>query len=194
MHRNLPNVKNYISVQCTEVGIEGLDKLRVLRASRWSFSLGLSENVYKRIYPKRGNEGTKSGQKYNCSLSLTSVLDGCGWSTTIAAALPPRMRSGTHCTGGWEGPRIAWRGAENLAPTSIWFPERPAHIVSLYWLSYPDQQENMYRICYFLRRKFVSSKLEKTHSFHYLKFFPDIFSHKSENLSSVSLTFYSLGF
>ena len=28
----------------------------------------------------------------------------------------PWERPGTHCTGGWVGPRVFWTGAENLAP------------------------------------------------------------------------------
>ena len=37
---------------------------------------------------------------------------------------------------GWaSGP--VWTGAENLAPTGIRSPDRPARRQSLYWLSYP---------------------------------------------------------
>jgi len=53
------------------------------------------------------------------------------------AALYPRERSGTHCTGGWMGPGPVWTGAENLAPTGIWPPDHPACSQSLYRLSYP---------------------------------------------------------
>ena len=49
------------------------------------------------------------------------------------AALCPRERPGTHCTGGWP----VWTGAENLAPTGIRSPDRPARSQSLYQLSYP---------------------------------------------------------
>jgi hypothetical protein len=127
------------------------------------FNWRLSENAYNStVHPKRGHEGKESGQRYNCSLSLTSVLDWCEWSTPIAAALPPRKRIGTHFTGGWLGARVAWRGAENLdSPFGFWSPEYPARSGSLYWLSYPGQQEKIYRIYYFLGRKFVFFKLEK---------------------------------
>ena len=37
---------------------------------------------------------------------------------------------------GW-APGPVWTGAENLAPTGIRFPDRPARSESLYRLSYP---------------------------------------------------------
>jgi hypothetical protein len=37
---------------------------------------------------------------------------------------------------GW-APRPVWAGAENLAPTGIGSPDRPARSQSLYQLSYP---------------------------------------------------------
>ena len=43
---------------------------------------------------------------YSSTLSLTSALDGGGW--VIKATLRPlycRERAGTHCMGGWVGPR-----------------------------------------------------------------------------------------
>jgi hypothetical protein len=41
------------------------------------------------------------------------------------AALPP-VGPGTRCIGSWVGPRVGLDGAENLAPTGIWSPDRPA--------------------------------------------------------------------
>ena len=37
---------------------------------------------------------------------------------------------------GW-APGPVWTGAENLAPTGIRFPDRPARSQSLYWVCYP---------------------------------------------------------
>ena len=48
--------------------------------------------------------------------------------------LYPREWSCTHCIGGWVGPVST--GAENLAPTGIRSPDRPARSESLYRLSY----------------------------------------------------------
>jgi hypothetical protein len=53
------------------------------------------------------------------------------------AALPPGQRPGTHCVGGWVGPRAVWTAAEDLAPTRIQSPNRPARSESLYRLRYP---------------------------------------------------------
>ena len=39
---------------------------------------------------------------------------------------------------GW-APETVWTGAENLAPTGIRSPDRPARSQSLYRLSYPNQ-------------------------------------------------------
>jgi len=38
---------------------------------------------------------------------------------------------------GW-APGPVWTGAENLAPTGIRYPDRPARSESLYQLSYPS--------------------------------------------------------
>ena len=51
--------------------------------------------------------------------------------------LYPRERRDTHCTGGWVGPGPVWIGAENLAPTGIRSPDRPARSMSLYRLGCP---------------------------------------------------------
>ena len=52
------------------------------------------------------------------------------------AALYPRERPGTHCTGGWWAPGPVWRGAENLA-SRIRSPDCPARRQSLHGLHYP---------------------------------------------------------
>ena len=53
------------------------------------------------------------------------------------AALYPRERTGTHCTGGWVGPGPVWTRAENITPTGIRSLDRPARSQSLYRLRYP---------------------------------------------------------
>ena len=53
---------------------------------------------------------------------------------------PPRQRPGTHCIGGWVGPRAGLDGCEKSRPTGIWSPDRPARSESLYRLSYPSPQ------------------------------------------------------
>ena len=53
------------------------------------------------------------------------------------AALPPGKRPGVHFPGEWVRHVDGWTGAENLAPTGIRSPDRPARSESLYRLSYP---------------------------------------------------------
>ena len=68
------------------------------------------------------------------------ALDGGGWS----APRPGRFTPGKDQVpivqeAGW-APRTVWTGAENLAPTGIRSPDRPARSESLYRLSYPGPQ------------------------------------------------------
>ena len=53
----------------------------------------------------------------------------------VPAAFYPRRRPGTHCTGGWVGPRACLDGRKSR-PIGIRSPDRPAHSQSLYRLSY----------------------------------------------------------
>jgi hypothetical protein len=60
----------------------------------------------------------------------------------INSALQPlytRERPGTHCIGGWVGPRLTWTGAEKLASTGIRSPDSQARSEYLYQLSYPGR-------------------------------------------------------
>jgi hypothetical protein len=60
-----------------------------------------------------------------------------GW---VVSATPrplhPRERPGTHTEAGL-APGPVWTGAQNLAPTGIWSPDRPARSESLYRLRCP---------------------------------------------------------
>jgi hypothetical protein len=62
---------------------------------------------------------------------------GVGWLTPRPGQFTPEKRPGTHFTGGLVGPRAGLKGVENLAPTGIWSPDRPARSKSPYRLSYP---------------------------------------------------------
>ena len=72
-------------------------------------------------------------------LYSTSAVYGGGWSTPH----PVRFTSGTgtqyplYGRLGW-APRPDWTAVENLDPTGIPSPDRPARSKSLYRLSYPD--------------------------------------------------------
>ena len=60
-------------------------------------------------------QATKGEQRYSSILSLTSVLDGVGGQRQAPAALP-RERPGTHCIGGWVGPKAGPDGCGKSRP------------------------------------------------------------------------------
>ena len=67
------------------------------------------------------------------------------------AALYPRKRPGTFCTGGWVDPRTGLdRCGKSPSPTGIRSPHRPARSQSLYRLSYRTHIIYMcyYNICF----------------------------------------------
>jgi hypothetical protein len=65
------------------------------------------------------------------------ALEGVRGQRQAPAALHPRERPGTHCTGGWFGPRAGLDRCGKSRLTWIRSPDRPARSQSLYRLSYP---------------------------------------------------------
>jgi hypothetical protein len=62
------------------------------------------------IHLETGYEGQEGEQRYSSALSLTSALD-LGWVVNATPRpLYHRERPGTHCTGGWVGPRSGLDG------------------------------------------------------------------------------------
>ena len=61
------------------------------------------------------------------------------------AALCPLEGPGTHCTGGWVGPRAGLDCCGKSRPTGIRSPDRPAGRQSLYRLRYPAHGNLMCR-------------------------------------------------
>jgi len=53
-----------------------------------------------------GHEGPDGQYRYNCTLSLTSALEGVSGQRNTPAVLPPGKGSGTYCIGGWGGPGV----------------------------------------------------------------------------------------
>jgi len=62
---------------------------------------------------------------------------GRGVSVTPRPFFYPRERAGTHCTGGWVGPRDGLDRCKKFLPIRIRSPDRPARNQSLYRLRYP---------------------------------------------------------
>jgi hypothetical protein len=74
---------------------------------------------------------------YNSTLPSTSALDGGEWSTPRSGCFTPGKDPVPIAQkAGW-APGPVWTGAENLAPTGIRSPNRPARSESLYRLRYP---------------------------------------------------------
>jgi hypothetical protein len=95
---------------------------------------------------------------YSSTLSLTSALDGGGWSTPRSGRFTPGNDPVPIVQeAGW-APRPVWTGAENLAPTGIRSPDRPARSESLYRLSYPGPQATFLRY----KVKHLKKMLSKT--------------------------------
>jgi hypothetical protein len=82
-----------------------------------------------------GHDDPQREYRHIYTFSLTSALDGVSGQRHVPAALPLE-RPGTHCTGGWVGPRVSHDGGEISANTGIRFPDRPACSESLHHLSY----------------------------------------------------------
>jgi hypothetical protein len=78
------------------------------------------------------NNNNNNNNKVKAEVHPTTCYDGTddlqalyrrGWLTSRSGPLYPRERPGTHCTGGWVGPRTGLNGCiKNLVPTGIYFP------------------------------------------------------------------------
>jgi hypothetical protein len=100
----------------------------------------LTEGKVK-VHPRTGHEGPEVEYRYSSALSLTSALDGRWVLKATPRTLFSRERDPVNIVqeAGW-APRPVWTGAENLAPTGIRSPERPARNDFLYRLIYPGPQ------------------------------------------------------
>jgi hypothetical protein len=83
--------------------------------------------------------------RYSSTYSLTSALDGGGWSASHPDRFIPRERApGTHWTGGWVGPRAVLDAvAKRKIPSSRRESNRPARSPALYRLSYRGSLEEL---------------------------------------------------
>ena len=61
------------------------------------------------VLSRTGHEGTYAESRYSSTFSLTWVLDWVGGQRLAPATLRPE-RTGTHCIGGWVGPKAGMDG------------------------------------------------------------------------------------
>jgi len=90
------------------------------------------------VHSRTGCEGSEGEEKYSCTLSLTSLLDGVGGQCHAPATVPPGKRLGTHCTGGRVDPRGCLDRCRSPSSTGIRSLNRPDHSESLYRVHYPS--------------------------------------------------------
>ena len=76
-------------------------------------------------HPRTGHEGPEGEQRHSYTLSLTSALDGVGWSTPCPDRFTPGKDPVPTVQEARWSPGPVWTGAENLAPTGIRSPDRP---------------------------------------------------------------------
>ena len=72
-----------------------------------------------KVHPITGHEGPERELMYSSTLSLTSALDWVGGHRQAPAALYSRERPGSHCIGGWVGPRAGLDGRKVSFPTGF---------------------------------------------------------------------------
>jgi len=78
-------------------------------------------SVEGKVMPLQVWCGPEGGWRYSSTLSWLQYYKGVSGQQHAPAALYPRERPGTHCTGGWVGPRASLDRRKNLVPTGIWF-------------------------------------------------------------------------
>jgi len=67
--------------------------------------LNFSVKVNVKVSPCSRPHGSRGGVEVHLYSFMTSALDGGGWYSSLPGRLYPRKKTGTHCTGGWVGPR-----------------------------------------------------------------------------------------
>ena len=91
---------------------------------------------------------------------MTAALEGGEWSAARPGRTSPRERPGTHCTGGWVGPRAGLDGQKISSPRDS-IPDHPAPSQSLYRLSYPAQEADSRLLQFCERARGEKNKKQK---------------------------------
>jgi hypothetical protein len=128
--------QNYVSVDC-DVATSGVSTVEELCEACGSTRSVEEKNKkgerspYNR--PRRAQRGSRGIALLILDLGARRV-----WVvSTTPRPLYPQEIPGTHCTGGWVGPRAGLDVCEKSCPTGIRSPDHPARSQSLYRLCYP---------------------------------------------------------
>jgi len=113
-----------------------------------------------KVYPSTGHERPKRQLSY-CFCKLNASL---GWvvNTTPRPPYPRGRRVGTHCRGGWVGPRA---GLDGFGKSRIRSPDRSARSESLYRLRSPGPL-CVSTVCIYMYYKFIKDEVGKRCSTH----------------------------
>jgi hypothetical protein len=85
--------------------------------------------------------GTLGDRRYSFHSFLTCALERGEWSVSLAALYPAERAPGTHCTGGWVGPRAGLDAEVRGKILCLCWGSNTGHPVpsqTLYWLSHPS--------------------------------------------------------
>ena len=114
-----------------------------------------------KVHPRTGHEGPQGEQRYSSTLSLTSALDGVGANATPRPLYPRERDPLPILQEAGQVPGPVWTGAENLAPTGVRSPDRPARSESQFRRRYPGPFTEYWICCKFseIALERVSNKL-----------------------------------
>jgi hypothetical protein len=76
----------------------------------------ISRKGKSKVRPRIGHKDPQGEYSVSCTLCLASALEGMGGKRHSPSALPPGKKLGTHCIGGWVGPRAGLGGCGKSRP------------------------------------------------------------------------------
>ena len=112
----------------------------LLSALFWDFTVKVKCTLVQALRLCTGRTAHRGSRGIALLFHDHSTRRGWGSVSRPGHSLPlGKTRCPLYREAGW-APGPVWTGAENLAPTGIWSPDRPAHSQSLYRPNYPAHQ------------------------------------------------------
>jgi len=68
------------------------------------------------VHPRTGHKHPEGKKRYSSTLSLTSALNGGGWSTSRPRRFTLEKETQYPCVGGWVGPRARSGRVRKISP------------------------------------------------------------------------------